>query len=63
MAQRSGDAGIAAFAQSIELTLVHHKQHACALGDVAALAQVLGQPPVPSAVQGPARAVPAGSGV
>ena len=48
MAQRSGDAGIAAFAQSIEPTLVHHKE---------------GQPPVPSAVQGTARAVPAGTGV
>jgi hypothetical protein len=43
----SGDAGVNAFAQSVEL----------------ALAQALGMPPVPQAFETTERAVPAGNGV
>jgi hypothetical protein len=49
----SGDAGVNAFAQSVELALAH----------AAALAQALGMRPAPQAFETTERAVPAGNGV
>jgi hypothetical protein len=50
----SGDAGVNAFAESVELAQVRH---------AAALAQALGTRPVPQAFETTERAVPAGNGV
>jgi hypothetical protein len=62
MAQRSGDAGIAAFGDK-SFNVAAMSVGGAEARHVAELAQVLGQPPVPSAVQGTARAVLAGTGV